>query len=69
MVYVEVVGRREDAALSDFYIYLPVGGGRRVQYRFVYVEYPPDPALPFAGGANNPANSRLYRIRNRPWSF
>ena len=63
MVYAEIAARREGAALSDFYIYLPTGSGRHVQYRFVYVECPPDPALPFAGGANNPANSRLYRIR------
>ena len=63
MIYIEVSERRAGAPYADFNLYLPTGRDRFVQYRFVYVECPPKPALFYEGGANDPANSRLYRVR------
>ena len=63
MIYLEVSERRTGEPYADFNLYLPTGQDRFVQYRFVYVDRPQNPALTYEGGANDAANSRLYRVR------
>ena len=63
MIYVKVAARRAGEAYADFSLLVPAGGQRFTEYRFAYVERPQNPALPYTGGTNDPANSKLYRIR------
>ena len=63
MIYIEVTERRAGEAYADFCLYLPAGKSRFLQYRFVYVERPEKADLCYDVGPNDPANSRLYRIR------
>lgn len=63
MIYVEVTEPRAGEPYADFYLYLPMAASRFLQYRFVYVECPEKADLTYDVGPNDPANSRLYRIR------
>lgn len=63
MVYVRVAARRAGEEYADLSLLLPAGSGLFTEYRFAYVARPVNPALDYAGGANDPANCRFYRIR------
>lgn len=63
MIYVKVAPRREGEAYADFSLFVPAGDELFTEYRFIYMAYPTDPALDYAGGTNNPANCSFYRIR------
>lgn len=62
MVYVKVAARRKGEAYADFSLFVPAGGELFTEYRFAYAEHPINPALDYAGGTNDPANCRFYRI-------
>ena len=62
-VYLHVLTPKEGHELSDFYVYLPTGGGYHVQYRFVYMKHKAKPTLAYNEGPNDPANCDFYRIR------
>lgn len=62
MIYLKVSARREGEAYADFSLFVPAGGGLYTEYRFVYTERAANPALDYAGGTNDPANCRFYRI-------
>jgi hypothetical protein len=62
MIRLEVGVPREGEPFADFSLCLPAGRGRFTRYRFLYMHYPADPSLDFAGGTNSPANCSFYRI-------